>query len=147
DQLLVGAIDRTRTPPLKSVLLLGWSDGLFPSAARELSLLSDAERGELNRRGIAIEPDADRQRLDEDLLAYIALTRASQSIYVSRPVGDEARRPSAPSPYWVRLRQMFPTLIPKVLPRDDEQDPAVIGTPRQLLTSLLRWARGGGVAD
>src|SRR5207253_11199171 len=56
DQLLVGAIDRTRTPPLKALLLLGWSDGLFPSSARELSLLSDAERGELNRREIAIEP-------------------------------------------------------------------------------------------
>src|SRR5206468_1937878 len=52
DQLLVGAIDRTRTPPLKAVLLLGWSDGLFPTSAREISLLSDGERGELNRREI-----------------------------------------------------------------------------------------------
>src|SRR5207245_1763325 len=54
DQLLVGAIDRTRTGPIRAVLLLGWSDGLFPSAAREMSLLSDAERSELRRRVLAI---------------------------------------------------------------------------------------------
>jgi ATP-dependent helicase/nuclease subunit B len=147
DQLLVGAIDRTRTGPVKAVLLLGWSDGLFPSAARELSLLSDAERSELQQRDIAIEPNADRQRLDEDLLAYIALTRASQQVYVSRPVGDPQKRACAPSPYWIRLRGLFPKNQVKVLPRHEEDDPAVIGTPRQLLTSLLHWARDGGKLD
>jgi ATP-dependent helicase/nuclease subunit B len=146
DQLLVGAIDRTRTPPLRSVLLLGWSDGLFPSSARELSLLTDSERSELHRRQIAIEPSADRQRLDEDLLAYIALTRVSESIYISRPACDEARRPCPPSPYWLRLRNLFPNLQPTSLPRDEQQDPSLIGTPRQLLTSLLHWARAGGEA-
>jgi ATP-dependent helicase/nuclease subunit B len=144
DQLLVGAIDRTRTGPIKAVLLLGWSDGLFPSSAREISLLSDAERSELQRRDIAIEPDADRQRLDEDLLAYIAVTRASERLYVSRPVCDQQKRASAPSPYWIRLRELFPQLEVKVLPRNEEDDAAVIGTPRQLLTSLLHWARDGG---
>jgi len=147
DQLLVGAIDRTRTGPIKAVLLLGWSDGLFPSSSRELSLLSDAERSELQRRDIAIEPDSDRQRLDEDLLAYIALTRASEQVYVSRPVGDEKKRASAPSPYWIRLRELFPKIDVKVLPRNEEDDAAVIGTPRQLLTSLLHWARDGGTVE
>ena len=147
DQLLVGAIDRTRTGPIRAVLLLGWSDGLFPSAAREMSLLSDAERSELQRREIAIEPNADRQRLDEDLLAYIALTRASEKVYVSRSVGDEQKRASAPSPYWIRLRELFPKIEVKVLPRNEQDDAAVIGTPRQLLTSLLHWARDGGKID
>src|SRR5207249_8415696 len=113
------------------------SDGLFPSSARELSLLSDAERSELQKRDSAIEPNADRQRLDEDLLAYIALTRASERVYVSRPVCDEARRPSAPSPYWTRLRELFPQIEVKVLPRHEHEDPAVIGTPGPWLTSLL----------
>src|SRR5258706_4517056 len=144
DQLLVGGIDRTRTPPIRAVLLLGWSDGLFPSSARELSLLSDAERSELQKREVAIEANADRQRLDEDLLAYIALTRASERVYVSRPVCDEAKRPSAASPYWVRLRAMFRQIEVKGLPRHEQEDPAVMGTPRQLLTSLLHWARDGG---
>ena len=147
DELLVGAIDRTRTGPIKAVVLLGWSDGLFPSSAREMSLLSDAERSELQRRHIAIEPNADRQRLDEDLLAYIALTRASERVYVSRPVGDEQKRACAPSPYWIRLRELFPELEVKVLPRHEEDDAAVIGTPRQLLSSLLHWARDGGKID
>ncbi|HEV8292937.1 MAG TPA: PD-(D/E)XK nuclease family protein [Tepidisphaeraceae bacterium] len=147
DQLLVGAIDRTRAGPIKAVLLLGWSDGLFPSSAREMSLLSDAERSELQRREIAIEPDADRQRLDEDLLAYIALTRASEHVYVSRPACDEAKRASAPSPYWIRLQEVFPKLEVRVLPRNEEADAAAIGTPRQLLTSLLHWARDGGKVE
>jgi ATP-dependent helicase/nuclease subunit B len=39
---------------------------------------------------------------------------------------------------------MFPQIEVKVLPRHEQEDPAVIGTPRQLLTSLLQWARDGG---
>ena len=30
DQILVGAIDRTRTPSLKAIILIGWHDGGFP---------------------------------------------------------------------------------------------------------------------
>src|SRR5205814_102254 len=55
-----------------------------------------------------------------------------------------AKRPSSSSAYWIRLREMFPDVSVQVLARDEEQEPSLIGTPRQLLTSLLRWARGGG---
>jgi ATP-dependent helicase/nuclease subunit B len=38
---------------------------------------------------------------------------------------------------------MFPDAEPLVLPQDDRTDPSLIGTPRQLLTGLMRWARHG----
>src|SRR5258705_2086825 len=72
DEVLVGQVDRTRTPPVKAVLLLGLNEGVFPLAQRDASVLSDAERAELQRRQFDVDPGAERKVLDENLLGYIA---------------------------------------------------------------------------
>ena len=41
-------VDRTRTPSLDTVFLLGLSEGQFPKVAREDSVLSDGERRSRN---------------------------------------------------------------------------------------------------
>ncbi|MCY2951961.1 MAG: exodeoxyribonuclease V subunit gamma [Planctomycetota bacterium] len=141
DQVLVGQIDRTRTPNVKAVLLLGLNEGLFPNSPRETSILSDSDRFELERRNFTLDPPTERILLDENLIAYIAFTRSSHHLYVSRSISDDAGRPLGPSPYWRRLRQLFPTLPVRCLPRDERTDPSLISTPRQLLTALMRWVR------
>ena len=50
DQVLVGQIDRTRTPQVKAVLLLGLNEGEFPASANEASVFSDRERRNLRER-------------------------------------------------------------------------------------------------
>ena len=143
DQVLVGQVDRTRTPEVRAVLLLGLNEGVFPHAARDTSILSDVERQELQRRQFEVDPGTERKRLNENLLGYIAFTRASERFHVSRAAADDGGRVLAPSPFWTRLREMFPSLTPRVLPRDERTDVSLIGTPRQLLTGLMRWARLG----
>jgi ATP-dependent helicase/nuclease subunit B len=143
DEVLVGQVDRTRTPEVRAVLVLGLNEGIFPHTPRDTSILSDSERQELERRHFDTDPGTERRLLDENLLGYIAFTRASELLYVSRSLADDSARALGPSPFWRRLRELFPAIEPVVLPQDDRADPSLIGTPRQLLTGLMRWARHG----
>lgn len=135
DQLLVGQVDRTRTPDVKVALVLGMNEGVFPRLPVEDSVLSDAERRELRQRKLEIQADTQRKLLDENLLAYIALTRASHRLIVARSLTDGAGKSSGPSPYWRRLQSLFPSLSPVSV----QVHP--IGTPRQLIVSLMHWVR------
>ena len=141
DQVLVGSVERTRTPQSRAVILLGMNDDQFPRVVREGSILSDGERRALRERRLELDPDTSRRLFDENLLAYIGLTRASHELVLTRSLADDESRPQAPSPYWLRLRDVFPKLQPRTIARRSDCDIDCIGTPRQLVTRLMRWAR------
>jgi ATP-dependent helicase/nuclease subunit B len=148
DQVLVGSVDRTRTPPqLAAVIVLGLNEGSFPYCPKENSIFCDAERRELVRQRIEIDPDTHRRLFDERFFAYLAFTRASEYVCVMRPLADDEGRPMAPSAFWNQLREIFPTVTPTTLPRDATRHAEHIGTPRQLVTSLLQWARSPKSSD
>ena len=141
DQVLVGQIDRTRSPRLRAVFLLGLCEGEFPAAPADGSILSDRERRELQQLQIDLEPDSRRRLLDERLLGYIALTRASERLYLCRPTIDPAGRAVAPSVFWNEVRRLFPDAPLQGARAVGRLAPHEIATPRQLVTSLMRWAR------
>jgi ATP-dependent helicase/nuclease subunit B len=147
DQVLVGQIDRTRTPAVKLVIVLGLNEGQFPLLEREDCVLSDADRRMLRKRQIDLDPETERKLLDERLLAYVAFTRASQQLVVSRCLADDAGRPRHPSIFWSELLRLFPDAPIENVPRSSHGTIESIGTPRQLVTSLMRWARAGGAAE
>ncbi|MEA2736264.1 MAG: ATP-dependent helicase/nuclease subunit [Humisphaera sp.] len=140
DQVLVGQVERTRTTSPDTVFLLGLSEGKFPKLAREDSVLSDSERRSLRSKNLDVDPDSERRLLDENLLGYIAFTRASRRLIVSRPTA-EGDKPINPSTFWSRLLRLFPHNQPTRENRESDAGPGAIGTPRQLVTALMRWAR------
>ena len=141
DEVLVGEVDRTRTPQLKAVFVLGLNEGCFPRVPREESVLSDSDRRELHRRNLEVSPATDRRLLDEQLLGYVACTCASESLYLSRSLSGPGGKPLGPSSFWQRIVKMFPTAPPFVLPHEQRDDPSLIATPGQLVTALMRWVR------
>ena len=140
DQVLVGQVERTRTTALDTVFLLGLSEGQFPKVVREDSVLSDSERRSLRSKNLDIDPDSERRLLDENLLGYIAFTRASRRLVVSRPTAS-GDKPINPSAFWQRLTRLFPHNPITRESRESDAAPAAVGTPRQLVTALMRWAR------
>ncbi len=143
DQLLVGLVDRSRSNNPRAVILLGLNDGVFPRVTREDSVLSDAERRELRSRQIETDPDSVRRQLDESLMGYIAMTRASERLILTRPTSDEDGRPASASIFWRELRALCPDVPVRVLPQSSKEDPSLISTPRHLVTSLMHWVRAG----
>lgn len=141
DQVLVGQVDRTRSPDLKAVFVLGLSDGGFPRAPRDGSILTDRERRDLRKRRIDLDPGMHQRLLDERLLGYIAFTRASQKLFVTRPLADEIGKPVEPSSFWRRIEALVPGAPRMAILRSHNADPSSIATPRQLVTALMRWVR------
>ena len=144
DQVIVGSVDRTRSARPKAAIILGLNDNQFPRVPREGPILSDRERRTLGQHRIELDPDGQQTLLDEQLLGYIAFTRASEFLCLTRAIADEESRPQSPSHFWNLLRGQFPTLNPARIDRESTID--CIGTPRQLVTALMRWVRHGNLA-
>jgi ATP-dependent helicase/nuclease subunit B len=143
DQVLLAAVDRTRTPAVKVTFVLGLAEGRFPRVAQDPLVLTDAERRTLRGRQVELDEETERQLLDERFLAYVAVTRAAQQLVVSRPLADEKGRALNPSLFWMELQRLCPDVPVRHVPRSSALDPRTIGTPRQLVDALMRWVGDG----
>ena len=131
---------------VKAVLVLGLGEGVFPSVPREDSVLCDADRREFHRRNLDVSPATDRRLLDENLLGIHRFhQRVASAVRRAVPLADAKGKPLGPSVFWRRLTKLFPGIQPTVLPREQRDAPSLIATPRQLVTSLMRWVRASRV--
>ena len=110
DQVLIGAIDRARSPDLKLALVLGVNETIFPAAPAAPTILTDADRDELSQRAGAPGPDLRERLARERYLGYIACTRASEKLVVTFSRHDADGKTLNPSPFIAHLRRIFPGL-------------------------------------
>jgi ATP-dependent helicase/nuclease subunit B len=110
DQVLVGAIDRSRNPDIRLALVLGLNEGVFPAPPPPAALLTDADRDELEKRGIALGTSARLHIGRERYFGYIACTRARQRLVLTCSAFDTNDKPLNPSPFLSRIKQLFPQL-------------------------------------
>jgi ATP-dependent helicase/nuclease subunit B len=116
DQVLVGAVDRSRTPEVKLALVLGLNEGVFPASSEQASLLTDTDRLELERRDVFLGSSARRHLGRERYLGYIACTRARQKLVLTSASHDPAGAPLNPSPLLSHVMLLFPGLRPETAP-------------------------------
>ncbi len=112
DQVLVGSIERSRHPDIRCAWVFGFNEGLFPARPAEDVLLGTAERQALHARGLPAPAPHRDDALNERLLAYIALTRASRELVISYAKADEAGDALMPSSLLDDVRQALPGLAP-----------------------------------
>ena len=116
DQVLIGAVDRSRTPDVKLSLVLGLNEGLFPARPDPGRLLSDADRMELEKCNIPVGPVLRNHLGRERYLGYIACTRARERLVLSWAASDTAGTPLNSSSLVSHVRQLFPELETEVTP-------------------------------
>lgn len=76
DQVLIGAVDRSRNPDLTWVVLPGWVEGGFPAAAPATGLLSGPEVEALEAlAGVGLGPTPVDRVHHEHFYGYVALSR------------------------------------------------------------------------
>jgi len=106
DQVLVGAIDRSRNPDLKLALVLGFNEMVFPAPPTAGMLLTEADRAALEGHDIFLGPTA-RQRLGhERFYGYIACTRARERLIVTRALRAADGEALYPSPLFEHIKQI-----------------------------------------
>lgn len=106
DQVLCGAVERSRHPELRAAFVLGMGDGAFPAPPPESPLLGDGDREALRASGLELGPTAEERLLSERYLGYIALTRAAERLYLSQPAGP------GPSDLWRRVQEVVGPTAP-----------------------------------
>jgi len=141
DQVLVGPVDRTRTPDIKACVVLGLSEGQFPRGLRQDTVFSDVDRRALGRRNFDLDPDTQRRLLDENFWFYVAMTRASHRLLLTRSTSGKSAEPIGPSPLWRQVAALFADLPTTQAPASDQLPLESIATPRQLISGLMRWVR------
>ncbi len=110
DQVLVGSIERSRHPDIKAAIVLGFNDGVFPARIVEDTILNDSDREALSDAELRIGPPARQRVLDESMLVYIAMTRASEELVVTFARANDDGGALRPSPFIESLKRAVPNL-------------------------------------
>ncbi len=108
DQVVIGAVERSRQSELKAVYVLGLCDGEFPARLPDDGLFSDGERSQLAAGGTEMSQPRRQRLFNEQYLAYIALTRASHFLFAAYPLAGEDGKAKRPSPVFNKLCDTFP---------------------------------------
>ncbi|MBK9139973.1 MAG: PD-(D/E)XK nuclease family protein [Verrucomicrobia bacterium] len=150
DQVLVGAVDRSRNPDLRLLIVLGMNEGVFPAVPPAAMLLTDADRDALAAAGLKLGPDR-RQRIGrERYFGYIACTRARERLVLTWAAADRLGRGLNPSPLVEHLQQLLPSAKPEDLSADAGGKPPLatgkpgyreVVHPTELLAAALRGER------
>ena len=137
DQVLVGAIDRTRTGPVRAAIVLGMNACEFPRCERERAVLNDADRHHLLRRGIEVDRPSRDALMTENFLGYLALSRASERLTLIRVARDRDGNEQQASPFWDAVCATTEDAFVE-RPADAIER---ISTAEQAVSHLLTWAR------
>jgi ATP-dependent helicase/nuclease subunit B len=106
DQVLIGAIDRSRNPELRLAILSGWNETIFPALPEPGPLLSEIERDALTRQNVPLNPGRRQQIARERFYAYIACTRSRERLIITCAAHDVEGQPLNPSPFFEQVRQL-----------------------------------------
>ncbi|HUU98558.1 MAG TPA: PD-(D/E)XK nuclease family protein [Phycisphaerae bacterium] len=110
DQVLVGAIERTRHPEIQYAWVFAFNEGIFPAPPPEDHLLSTAEREALAAAGLHAAGSHRDDVFAERLLSYIALTRPAQGLTVSYAAVGDNGEPRFLSPLLPEVQRALPEL-------------------------------------
>jgi len=110
DQVLVSSIERSRHPDIRHAWLVGFNAGVFPALPGEDRLLGTVEREALVAAGLPALAPRREEAVTERLLAYIALTRPSESLTISFAQSTADGEHLEPSPLLADVLALVPGL-------------------------------------
>jgi ATP-dependent helicase/nuclease subunit B len=108
EQVLVGNIDRSRSPEVKALFILGVNEGTFPANTLDEGILSDADRAKLQLAGVELSGDTKTKAFEEQYLVYRVLAIPSRYLHLSWSIADQEGKSRRPSLVLSRLRKIFP---------------------------------------
>jgi ATP-dependent helicase/nuclease subunit B len=108
DQVIIGDLEKSRLTDIKATFVVGVNEGVLPAKIADDGILSDDEREMLIAADVTVAPSSRTRLLDENFIAYKALTTPSDVLYVSYPLANDEGKALIPSSYIKRLRDMYP---------------------------------------
>ena len=112
DSVAIGEASRARFFHPRAVFVLGATEGAFPPAPVDSSLLTSADRRSLfEDRNIRLAPDDVEQVRQSQLTAYRILSAPSEKLFVSWPSCSSDGTAVSPSYVCARIRALLPNVL------------------------------------
>jgi ATP-dependent helicase/nuclease subunit B len=99
DQGLVGDVVRTRSRTVKALFVVGANEGLLPRPQENDGIIDERDLLELKQQGAVLRYGAQELSAYDRLDLYTALSKTTQSLYVSFSYSDGSAE-LAPAPLW-----------------------------------------------
>ncbi|MBU9711507.1 helicase-exonuclease AddAB subunit AddB [Evansella tamaricis] len=156
DQVIVADMERSRLAQIKCAFLLGVNEGVIPAKPDDGGIVSEEERERLQQNGFSLAPGSTRQLLNENYIIYLAMTTASERLYLTYPLADEEGKSMQPSILLKRVKDLFPKLEENFWLHDPSEMPleeqlAFVNTPGKTLSSLTSqlqaWKKGYPIGE
>ncbi|OIK09448.1 helicase-exonuclease AddAB subunit AddB [Bacillus sp. MUM 116] len=110
DQVLVGDLEKSRLTEIKVAFMVGINEGVLPAKLSDEGIFADDDREMLAMTGIQVAPSSKARLLDENFLAYKAMTIPSDLFYITYPLANNEGKALIPSSYIKKIKDMFPGL-------------------------------------
>lgn len=123
--LYIGKISEARASRYEAVVLLGFSEGVFPAVENPDPFLDEATRAELG-----LEPRLEREQAST---FYQAFTRADAHLLLTRTYLGETGEAWEPSPYWEATRNLFDESAIKKISQGMKRQEQDAASPQELL--------------
>lgn len=108
DEVMISDIGRSRLADVKCAFVIDCNECVFPMRVAEDGLLNSQERAELKKVGLNLAVNQRELQFAEDYLVYIALTRASERLYLCYSEFDKSGAVMQPSVILDNLREILP---------------------------------------
>ncbi|HKS38134.1 MAG TPA: PD-(D/E)XK nuclease family protein [Verrucomicrobiae bacterium] len=141
DQVLIGAIDRSRNPDLRRAFVLGVNETIFPAVPAVSSLLSEWDRNRLDQHDSSLGTDTRSQLGLERFYGYVACTRSSEQIAITCASRDSDGRTLNPSTFIAHLKRLFPSL--EIEKFGDVRAEVDVQHSSEMIASILRDEAAG----
>lgn len=145
DQVLIGSIERSRHPELKTVFLMGVTQKQFPVPVTFDNILTEEDRSCAEEHDFILHDRIAQRLQSRQYLAYIAFTRPSERLYITYPLTDDGD-PVVRSQFLNDLESLFVGLNVRTA---DVTDNIETVTNPELLAGLIceRTGRGNSADD
>lgn len=127
DEVTVGNMDLAKVDNKDTVFLLGMNDGVLPSVSNNILLLTDDEKKELvETSGLELSPTSDVLQMDEAFVCYIAMTRATSSVFFSYSLMSDSGEAREVSPFINTIQSLFTDLKVQSLKSATQENPLLL---------------------
>ena len=107
DEVIIGSADRIKATAPKAVFIVGANVGIFPMTSTSGVVLNDAERCELQEKGVEIISNLEYNSVSERFIAYRSMTLATEKLYVSYSSVDVNSDALTPSELVFEIQRLF----------------------------------------
>ena len=112
NSIIMSTMDLAKVENKKVVFVIGFNKDVLP-VSKSTGLIDDKDKEELILRDIFLSPTKEAALIDEEFVAYVALTRAKEKTYICYSLLDKSFKENFASPYLNTVKSLFPQLEEK----------------------------------